>query len=106
MAVGVIFDAWTVWRAPDVNVPAVAAWTLTLAIAAFFEEVWFRGHALQELGRGSPAFGTIASSLLFALIHLANPGVYDGRALPHLLLIGNITFAGILMGAAFLKRRA
>lgn len=78
-----------------------AAWTLAFfALAAAVEEVLFRGYPFQVLERGfGPWAAVIATSLVFAVAHGANPNV-------RLLGLANIFLAGAMLGAAYLRTRS
>ena len=69
--------------------------TLLLLVAAFFEELAVRGYPFQLLARArGPGFAVGATSVVFALLHGANPGV-DRTAIVNTLL------AGILLGILY-----
>lgn len=71
--------------------------TLLLLVAAFFEELAVRGYPFQLLARArGPGFAVGATSIVFALLHGANPGV-DRTA------IANTLLAGILLGILYWK---
>jgi membrane protease YdiL (CAAX protease family) len=82
----------------------VAAYLLG-AIVAFlcvgvYEELMFRGYVLQALEeRGSKVAAVIVSSLLFAILHFANPGA-DPTGLINTALIG------ALLAAVYLRTRS
>ncbi len=78
-----------------------AAWTLAFfAVAAAVEEVLFRGYPFQVLERGfGPWAAVIATSLVFAVAHGANPNVRP-------LGLVNIFLAGAMLGAAYLRTRS
>jgi membrane protease YdiL (CAAX protease family) len=90
---------------PDAgSAPAyVRSLALTLgffAIAAAYEEVWFRGYGFQALVEALGAWpAVVGTSALFAFAHLGNPNV-DGIALL------NIFLAGVLIGFAYLRTRS
>lgn len=77
-----------------------AAWMARLALPAAAEEVALRGYLFQVVARAwSPAAALVGTSVVFALLHLGNPGVgWAG-------LVG-ITAAGLLLGALVLRSRA
>jgi membrane protease YdiL (CAAX protease family) len=78
----------------------VAAGFGGLAVAAFAEEVLFRGYPFQVLAQvAGGAAATLALSLLFALAHAGNPNV-DTFALV------NIFLAGVLLSVAYLRTRS
>jgi len=70
-------------------------WILALPAAA--EEAMLRGYPLQALAEAWGAgWGLVVTSIVFALLHLPNPGVgWVGLA--------NITGAGLFLGALFLR---
>ncbi|WP_040951014.1 CPBP family intramembrane glutamic endopeptidase [Gorillibacterium massiliense] len=72
----------------------------TQLVAAFVEELIFRGLAFQAIERmGGSWFALTLTSLFFGIAHLGNPGATAWGAL-------SITIeAGVLLGAAFLWRR-
>jgi len=79
-----------------------AAWRLSvfLAPAALWEELAFRGYpfaVLREALGVAPAL--LATSLLFGLIHLSNPGA-DGRSTALVVL------AGVFLGVVLLATRS
>jgi membrane protease YdiL (CAAX protease family) len=71
---------------------------LVLLPAAFFEELAFRGALFAGLAKGLGRFGALGvSSILFALVHAANPSVTP-------LALANIALAGVFLGLTFLAR--
>jgi hypothetical protein len=71
-----------------------------LLIAALAEEVAFRGYPFQRLiDATGPLFATLFLSVLYALIHVMNPG-----ASPASFLV--TMFAGWLLSIAYLRTRA
>jgi membrane protease YdiL (CAAX protease family) len=79
------------------NSGSVVHVTLLLLVAAFFEELAVRGYPFQLLARArGPGFAVGATSIVFALLHGANPGV-DRTA------IANTLLAGILLGILYWK---
>jgi len=71
-----------------------------LAIAALGEEVAFRGYPFQRLiDATNPTIATIAMSLLFGAVHLANPGATFASTIVTI-------FAGWLLSIAYLRTRA
>lgn len=81
--------------------PADLALSLLFFIpAAFNEEIWLRGYLLNILLRTRmPSWLSILiMSLVFAAMHLANPGI-------DLLSMVNLTVAGILFGVLFVYTR-
>jgi membrane protease YdiL (CAAX protease family) len=76
-------------------VASVLHMTVLLALAALFEELAVRGYAFQVLASArGPAFAVVCTSVVFAALHGANPGV--GWA-----AIGNTLLAGILLGILY-----
>lgn len=76
---------------------AVAAQAAIFTLAAFAEEVLFRGYAFQVLVRtGGAAFAAAFSAALFALAHAFNPAIGTFALI-------NIFLAGILLAVAYLK---
>ncbi len=87
---GIRFD----WRATPVAGLAV------LAIGAAGEELFLRGLLLQLLARSITPFGAVAgTSLAFAVLHGANPGVTYLAQL-------NTALFGVLFGMAVLRQRS
>jgi membrane protease YdiL (CAAX protease family) len=88
---------------PDFSAQHIAASAavsfLVLALAAAFEEAFFRGYMFQTLTRSGLAWlAMVLTAGFFGAVHLGNPGA------------GNIStvdtmIAGILFGSAYLKTR-
>jgi uncharacterized protein len=75
----------------------VAAQLGIFAVAAYAEEVLFRGYAFQVLARtAGPVAAALTTSLLFALAHANNPSV-------GVLALANIFLAGLLLAAAYVR---
>ena len=73
----------------------VSLWMLALPAAA--EEAMLRGYPLQALAEvWGAAWALVVTSVVFALLHLPNPGVGWVGLL-------NITGAGLFLGALFLR---
>jgi len=93
------------WLAPERSASgswfgAAALLALTLAPAALFEELLFRGYAFQALRDGIGVAGAlVATSLLFAAAHWQNPGA-NAEALV------NVGIAGLFIGAVLLATRS
>jgi len=69
-------------------------------MVGFYEELMFRGYVLQALEeRGNRVAAIIVSSLLFAILHFANPGA-DPTGLLNTALIG------ALLAAIYLRTRS
>lgn len=65
---------------------------------ALMEELAFRGVAVAGMARGLGRGGAIVvTSVIFALVHRANPGVTP-------LALGNIALAGVFLGLTFFAR--
>lgn len=72
----------------------------TLAIIAW-EELWFRGMALNYLAKNSsPLLASLFSSLLFVLMHALNPAMNLWTAAPNLFL------ASLLMASGYFYFRS
>jgi membrane protease YdiL (CAAX protease family) len=70
-----------------------------MVIVAFTEEVTFRGYILRNLMLSMPPWvALLISSMLFALVHSANPNV---TVLP----VVNVFFAGLLLGINYIFTR-
>ena len=81
--------------APDLLTPLALG-----IVAAFTEEVFFRGVLLRVLDAWLGSWAALAvSSLLFGLVHLTNPGA------TLLTALGLVIEAGVLLGAAYLLTR-
>ncbi|NIR44195.1 MAG: CPBP family intramembrane metalloprotease [Gemmatimonadetes bacterium] len=79
---------------------SVTGLALLLAVAAFVEELWFRGYAFQVLVEGAgPLVAVAVSSVAFAALHLSNPAI---GPLPLL----NLALAGVLLAVAYLRTRS
>ena len=71
-----------------------------LFVGALAEELMFRGYPFQHLDEGIGAAGAIAVfSVLFAAVHLANPGASVWGLI-------NTVLIGILLSIAYLRTRA
>lgn len=80
--------------------------TLFLLAAAWAEELLFRGYPLQAAAERIGGVGAVAlTSLLFAAVHGANPGLgrtlADGVALIEILPLLNLALAGVVLGLAY-----
>jgi len=87
---------WAFVPAPSaVWLVALGRTALILGLAAFLEEILFRGYALQVMAEArGPAVAIGLSAVVFGLAHSANPGV--GR-----LALLNTGLAGILLGVMY-----
>ena len=73
---------------------------VALALAAFVEELMFRGYALQLMLRVGPVWpGVLVSSVLFGLAHNANPGA-------SWLSLINTSLAGVLLALLYVRTRS
>ncbi len=77
---------------------STGGWTLVvLAFPAAAEEVLFRGYPMRVLMEGfGTGFALVATSTLFAFIHMGNPEVGS-------FAIANIAIAGVFLGVVYLK---
>ena len=101
VGLGIALGGWSL-RWEPAGSASIAAITALLVVAAYFEELVMRGYLLQILGRRFVMLGLAVTSVLFAALHLANPGAHSDP-LATLLIVGNIAAAGLLMGTAFLR---
>ncbi len=89
---------WVSWNGvSESGSPLGAGLTIggILFVAAFVEELLFRGYPFQLLAkRFNPATAILVTSSAFGLLHAANPNVT-------LLALINISLAGILLGVAY-----
>ncbi|MGB7191583.1 MAG: type II CAAX endopeptidase family protein [Acidobacteriaceae bacterium] len=93
---GLVVFFYTGWR-QFALIPLVLA---ILLVASLAEEVAFRGYAFQRfIEATNPFFAVLFLSLLFAVIHINNPG-----ASPASFLV--TMFAGWLLSIAYLRTRA
>lgn len=78
--------------------PGVLLVSLTLFIAAFNEEIVFRGYILNSLmdATNSRWFALTASSLLFAWMHGGNPSIDDSW-----VPMTELFFAGFILGISY-----
>jgi membrane protease YdiL (CAAX protease family) len=71
----------------DNIVPLSIIIVLTICIAPFVEEIFFRGFAFKGLARRwGPVWGAIGSGTLFGIAHLGNPGYF--YVVPPIIMIG------------------
>ncbi|MFT4112004.1 lysostaphin resistance A-like protein [Silvibacterium sp.] len=93
---GLIVTFFTGWA----QLPLLVLDVAILAIAALAEEVAFRGYPFQRLIEAiGPVPATLLLSVVFALIHLGNPGSTAASTF--------VTFlAGCLLSVAWLRTRA
>lgn len=80
--------------------------TLFLFVAAWTEELLFRGYPLQAAAEAAgPTAAIGATAVVFALAHLANPGVAseltDGVTMAEILPLVNLGLAGVVLGLAY-----
>jgi membrane protease YdiL (CAAX protease family) len=88
------------WNASAGTIPLILATVLVMAIAAFNEELVFRGYPLQVFLKGiGPWPAMLLISFLFALLHIDNDGA---TALSTL----NTAIAGIFLSLAYLETRS
>jgi membrane protease YdiL (CAAX protease family) len=80
------------------KIPALILFPL-VNLFAFLEEWLFRGILLEEfsISLRSRVGGLVASSLVFGIFHLSNPGIYLALVLP-------LTLAGLFLGVVYLFR--
>ena len=94
------------WSLAPGNSPQVlglqAIWIPALLLAAYFEELLLRGWIQQDFGRKRPWLGLLLSSILFGLVHGANPNLLSEGPLGAFLALFNIFLAGLLLGSVFL----
>lgn len=94
---------WTVAPGGMAAVPILLSllrMSVFLAVAALAEELLFRGYPFLVLaGARGPVTAVVVTSLLFSLLHTANPGFAWLGAL-------NIALAGALLGVAFWRTRS
>jgi len=80
---------------PAVWLGSISRTALILGLAAFLEEILFRGYALQLVGEAlGPVVGIGLSAITFGAAHAANPGVGS-------LALLNTVLAGILLGIMY-----
>src|SRR3954462_451297 len=85
---------------PGSSLATAGRYTLILLPAAFFEELFIRGYPFAVLRRVAGwKMALIVTSVLFGLMHIANPGA-DGES------ILAVTVAGFFLGAILLATRS
>jgi membrane protease YdiL (CAAX protease family) len=85
---------------PGSSLAAAGRYTLILLPAAFFEELFIRGYPFAVLRRVAGwKMALIVTSVLFGLMHMANPGA-DAEA------ILAVTVAGFFLGAILLATKS
>ncbi len=99
VTIGLVLAGWVGWTGAEGGAVAYAGAAVrlggALALAAFSEELLFRGYPFLSLLEGPGAGVAIgATAIAFGLLHAANPAVGT-------LAIVNISLAGVLLGVAF-----
>lgn len=93
-------SAWLSWApVAEPGSPLLAALDLTglLLLAAFAEELLFRGYPFQVLlRRFGPVTAILGTAVGFGALHGANEGIGP-------LALANITLAGVWLGACYLR---
>jgi uncharacterized protein len=75
----------------------LAGYGAIFAVAALMEEALFRGYPFQVLARAAgPTAATAVTAVLFAAVHIGNPGVGAFALI-------NIFLAGVLLAVAYLR---
>lgn len=104
---------WVSWTlepdgfAPGPFLVALAEVTAFLAVAAFLEELVFRGYPFQVTAEALGGGWALAlTSAAFAVAHAWNPGLgpdalLEGASLARLLPLINIGLAGLVLGLAY-----
>ena len=88
------------WNASVSTIPAIITTVVVLLLAAFNEELVFRGYPLQILLKGIGPWGAILLvSLIFASLHVWNEGA-------NFLTTINTVIAGVLLALAYMKTRS
>jgi uncharacterized protein len=94
-------DGFHLEPSPD-HVTAVlvkGAWLFFIAAAA--EEIIFRGYAFQRAIRGmGPLRAQLVFAVLFAVVHLPNPGMSGGTLVLAML---SIFLAGLMLGLCYMR---
>jgi membrane protease YdiL (CAAX protease family) len=81
------------------NLPLILGYILLFAIASFNEEIMVRGYIMNNLFDSMDKYvALIISSLLFAVMHLANANIT-------ILSVTNIFLAGILLGIYYVHKQ-
>jgi len=80
---------------------------LAFLLVGIHEETAFRGYPFQRLVQGMGAWPTqVLLGVLFAAIHLGNPGIRDASLALKGFTSLNIALAAILLGLCYLKTRS
>ncbi len=86
--------------APGSSLVQAARAALVLAPAALLEELLMRGYIFTALREGLGLAGALAlTSVLFGLLHAANPGAT-------VVALGMVTLAGLLLGMVLVSTRS
>lgn len=80
--------------------------TAFLLVAAWTEELLFRGYPLQAVAEAAgPTAAIVVTSIFFSIAHAANPGLagelLDGVTMAEILPLLNLGLAGVVLGLAF-----
>lgn len=94
------FQGWAWEAAPPSEIAlGLLAWLLLYVAVAFHEELLFRGYYLQNLAEGiGLTWAIIASSAVFGLAHLSNPGATRAAA-------AGILGAGLFLAFGWVRSR-
>lgn len=88
---------YTVEQTLQIDIGQVGLYCLIFIIVGFQEELLCRGYILQTITNGSNVYwGMLGSSLIFAMMHLGNPGAN------WMALVG-IFFAGMFLAFAAMR---
>jgi hypothetical protein len=91
-------------RTPGLGAGTLATGALVYLVPALNEELAFRGYLFQRLEQSLGTWAGLAvMSALFALAHLANPGM---AGTTEVLACLNIFLAGWILGLAYLRTRS
>lgn len=89
---------------PSVSLGRIGSGFVLFLIAAFHEELVFRGYMFQRLaGMIGPKSALLIMSIAFMLIHLPNSGISSASLISKTIALTNIFLCGFLLGLAFLR---
>lgn len=92
-----LLDSFVIHPVSSINRIEIFIWFFLILLAAFFEELFFRFILHKILGKGWDSL--FLSSILFMLMHSANPGI-------NIVSVVNVFLFGVLMWLIYEKSKS